>query len=390
MVPRAFVAALIPCIAVTAQSLTVPSSLAGVEGGSATNVPFGSNLACRYQCIYDASVLPWSGPRQISGINLRADNGNPLAPGSPINAKGYLTISVLMSTTATGAAGASSDFDSNRGADATWVLRQHRLWLPAQPALTAPGPRQANISFLFPSWWYGLTPARPGAPAPANLLIEFWIHDQPQGSYPIDSPGGCLAANTTFGRQDPLCGVPGQPLPTLGSAASMIAGRNFSWYVDHAPADAGFVILFALSGQGHLFGNTAYPLPYPMFDPLAPSRQSPALSTLIWPAPDCWINIESSTSVFGQCNASGHGVLTTMLPPGSQNVGLELFTQAFIISQSSNPLGVISTQGYSSTVCGPLDVTRIHAFYDGSATPPPPPPTSGSVLYGVAMIVEVL
>ena len=56
MVPRAFVAALIPCIAVTAQSLTVPSSLAGVEGGSATNVPFGSNLACRYQCIYDASV----------------------------------------------------------------------------------------------------------------------------------------------------------------------------------------------------------------------------------------------------------------------------------------------------------------------------------------------
>ena len=52
---------------------TVPAQLAGVEGGSATNVPFGSNQACRFQCIYDASVLPWSGPMLFTGISIRAE-----------------------------------------------------------------------------------------------------------------------------------------------------------------------------------------------------------------------------------------------------------------------------------------------------------------------------
>ncbi|MDO8349061.1 MAG: hypothetical protein Q7T30_02410, partial [Planctomycetota bacterium] len=105
-----------------AQNVTVPAVMNGVEGGGGTSIPFGSNLACRFQCVYDAQELPWTGPRMISGISLRADNGTPTTPGAAMPAKGYIDISVLMSTTHVSSATASGTFEDNYGEDWMWCL----------------------------------------------------------------------------------------------------------------------------------------------------------------------------------------------------------------------------------------------------------------------------
>ncbi|MCR9245014.1 MAG: hypothetical protein NXI31_08270 [bacterium] len=372
----------------TAQTALVPAAMAGVEGGSASNVPFGSSLACRYQVIYDAEELSWTGPRLIQGLRFRADSPGATSPMIP--AKGFLVVTIRMSTTAVSSASASSIFDDNYGEDVLTVLTALPVQLPMQPASGA-GPRPANVLFTFANpWWFGLTPARPNQPPPDNLLIEIQILSQPSGSYPLDNLGGCVAATTTFGNQGPACTVPALSAPpALDSDRSMTAGQSFSWRLMDAPANAPFVLAFNVTAQGGLFGNPLYPLPYPMFDPQNPSQPSAALATLQWPAPDCWLNIDPAVTLFGLCDASGNGVVPTQIPPGRGNVGFELFAQALILSQTSNPLQVITTRGRSSTVCGPLGVTRIFAFYDGSGTPAPPPPTAGAVQYGLGPVIEV-
>lgn len=367
------------------QNPTVPAALQGTEGNGSSSVPFGSSLACVYQCLYDAAELPWSGPRLISGIALRADNGTPLAAGTAIAAKGWLDVSVRISTTYRTAATASAVFAENRGEDSTLVLSMARIQLPAQPAQGI-GPRPANIDLMFQTpWFYGLTPARPNQPPPDSLLLEILVHSQPAGSYRLDNLGSCLAAAADFGNQGPACTVPGAAgQPALTTDPSMLAGSPFTWTVANAPANAPYVLFGALTSQGVLYGNPAYSLPYPLFDPSNPTQPSAAFAALRYAAPDCWFNLDPATTIFGVCDASGTGTLTVALPAGRTNVGLTLFGQALILAPTANALQMVTTKGRQSTICGPLGVARIHAFHS-SATPP----TSGAVAYGQAAIFEV-
>ncbi|MCA8949965.1 MAG: hypothetical protein KDE27_10715 [Planctomycetes bacterium] len=391
MLARPIVSFAVVCSGLLAQNQVVPGFMAGIEGGSATNVPFGSNLACRYQVVFDRDELPWTGPRPIRGFSIRADLGDPNGSGVP--AKGYLNVSVMMSTTHASASTASSTFDDNWGEDAQWLILNQPIQLPAQPAPPqgATAPRAANVTFQFPNqWWYGLTPARPNLPAPANLLIEIRILSQPSGAYPIDNLGGCVAPITRFGNQGPLCTVPAnQQAPTLHSDQSMTAGSSFSWWVNDCPPNVGFVLAFNASSQGSLFG--AYPVPYPMYDLQNPNLPSAALlaANVQRAAPDCWFNLVPAVTLFGVTNSNGVGTVVTQLPGGRSYVGFELFAQALIYSQTSNPLQVITTEGRSSKICGPLQVARIFNFYDGSGNPAPPPPTTGSVQYGLGPVIEV-
>jgi hypothetical protein len=379
--------AILPSLAsgLLAQNVTVPATLQGVEGSGSSGVPFTGNLACVYQCLYDAAELPWSGPRAISGIALRADNGTPLAAGSAIAAKGYLDISVRMSTTYRTAATASAVFAENRGEDSTLVLSMARIQLPAQPAQGI-GPRPANIDLLFAvPWFYGLTPARPSQPPPDSLLVEILIHSQPTGSYRLDNLGGCTAPAADFGNQGPLCTVPGAAgQPTLGTDTAMLAGQPFTWTIGNAPANAPYVLFGALTSQGVLYGNPAFGLPYPMFDPANPAQPSAAFAALRYSAPDCWFNLDPATTIFGLCDAAGQGTLTVAMPSGRANVGLTLFGQALLLAPTANALQMVTTKGRQSTICGPLGVARIHAFHSSTT-----PPTSGTVALGQAAIFEV-
>lgn len=367
-----------------AQNVTVPATMVGVEGGGGTSIPFGSNLACRYQCIYDAVELPWSGPRVITGISLRADNN-----GLAIPQKGFLDISVLMSTTSRDSASVSSVFAENHGSDATWVLRNQLVMLPAQPS-PAPSPRPANINFMFQvPWAFGLTPATGSQPAPANLLVEIHIHAQPNGAYRLDNLSGCIAPSATFGMVQSACQFSSAGPVLVTGDQTMLAGSSYQWRVERCPPSMPFLLAVNLTNTGFLFGNPAWPLPYPMFDPANPSQPSPALAALQWPAPGCWLNIDPVLALGGLADASGSAFVNGFLPAGRQFVGTTFHTQAIVLAPTVNPLRFISSGGNSNTICGPLGVARVHAFYNNTLVPPPPTPTTGQVQLGVGMVFEV-
>lgn len=369
----------------SAQALTLPALMAGVEGGGGTNIPFGSNLPCRYQILYDAEELPWTGPRILTGISLRPDQNT--SPGaSP--AKGFLDISVLVSTTARSSTTMSATFADNRGTDATWVLTNQIVQLPAQPA-AASGPRPANIHFPFAvPWAYGLTPVTTGQPA-RNLLLEIWIHSQPSGSYRIDNLSGCTAALATFGNQDAACAVPGGAPVTIAADPTMLAGSSYAWHIGGAPPGMPFLLGLSLAAGGGLLGNPAWPLPYPMYDPNDPTQPSPALAALGWPAPGCWLNIDPVVWLAGATNALGAGSAIGFVPAGRGYVGQTWYAQALVLAPTANPLRLITSLGHESTVCGPLSVARNYAFYDPAASPPQPVPVAGLVQYGVGPVLEV-
>lgn len=373
-----------------AQNVTVPSNMDGFEGGGGTGIPFGGSQACRYQCIYDGEELPWTGARVLTGIRIRPDFNN----GNAVPAKGFLEISVLMSTTARTAASSSSIFEENYGSDAIWVIEDLVIQLPAQPQLPATPivPRAANIDLTFEApWVYGLTPIISGFPEAKNLLIEIWIKSQPSGSYRIDNLSSCTAPWAEFGNVGPACSVPGNSPVALNSGPSMQAGSNYTWDIANGPDTVPFILWLSLENTGGLIGQSAWPLPYPMFDlndPLEPSFALD-LAGLDYGAPDCWFNINSDASLAGITDALGTGQVSLQLPAGREFVGVTIHSQALVLAPTANALFSITSKGRSTTVCGPLGVARIFQFYNGSGTPAPPPPTSGSRSLGVGLVLEV-
>ncbi|MGK0206024.1 MAG: hypothetical protein ACI89X_004438 [Planctomycetota bacterium] len=373
-----------------AQNVTVPSNMNGLEGGGGTGIPFGGSQACRYQCVYDGEELPWTGAHVMTGIRIRPDFNN----GNAVPAKGFLEISVLVSTTPRTSATSSSIFHENYGSDADWVIENRVIQLPAQPQLPATPivPRAANIDLLFDApWVFGLAPIIAGFPEPKNLLVEIWIHSQPSGSYRVDNMSSCTAPWVEFGNAGPACAIPGNSPVVLDSGQSMQAGSNYTWDIANAPATVPFSLRLSLSGGGSLLGNAAWPLPYPMFDPADPTMSSPAMMLigLDNPAPDCWININADVELSGVTDAAGIGHANLSLPAGREFVGVTIHSQAIVLAPTANPMFLITSKGRSSTICGPLGVTRIFQFYDGTATPPPPPPTSGTRSLGVGLVLEV-
>ncbi|MBK8101531.1 MAG: hypothetical protein IPK26_31000 [Planctomycetes bacterium] len=364
-----------------AQNITVPAAMNGVEGGTGSNIPFGTNQGVRFQCLYDREDLPWSGPRVLSGISFRADN--PIPGTTTYAAKQFLIVDLRMSTTDKTAATAVAEFEDNFGSDVTAVMGLVPVALPAQPAVA--GVRPANIDFVFTvPWVYGLTPARdPRNPPPGSLLFDLTIRSQPVGTYRLDNLAGCTAPQATFGNQGPACAALGAAPLDLRPAVSMEAGLAYSWQLLNVPANAPFYVFLNLTAQGSVFGQ---PLPLALFDPANPGLPNPVLSPVLrYPAPDCWVNLEPGAGLLGTADASGVGSVSVPLPAGRQFVGMTLFAQAFAYAQTANPLQVITSFGKQSTVCGPLGAVRIYQTFPTNGTVP----LVGTLQRGQGAIFEV-
>lgn len=348
------------------QNATVPALLNGLEGGSGTSIPFGTSQPVRVQYVYDQEDLPWQGPRAVARVSLRADNADPGVTSFP--QKAFVFVSLLLSTTSVRAADASSVYEDNYGADAMVVLDNVPMALPAQPAL--PGVRPANIDFVLPvPWFYGLTPARPGAPAPANLLVELRVHSQPTGAYRIDNVGSCQSPSTAFGNQGPACAPPGGLALSLQPGASMVAGGSFTWTIRNATPNGLCLLFLGTRTTGPLGGQPSLPLPVPLFDAANPLAGNPALVQLLpalqYGAPDCWINLEPADALFATADGAGTANVTIALAADRSFVGAAISAQAVAYTQTANPLQFMTSLGQQTTVCGPLGVARIYTL--GSA-----------------------
>lgn len=347
-------AVLAPGAAPVAQgNVTVPATLAGIEGGSSSSIPFGTNQPVRYQCIYDGEDLPWSGPRLIQAIALRADNGD---PGTTTFAgKQYVVMTMTMSTTAVRAENATTRFRDNWGQDATLVIGNGRIVLPMQPPVA--GVRPANIVLPFDApWIFGTTPVRVGPP-PGNLLLELQIALQPAGAYRLDNVGNCDSQPTAFGNRGPACLTSRGVALALTGDSTMQAGSSHTWTVTGMPSSAVFSVVLAATDQGTMFGQ---PLPLALFDPQNPLGPVPG-TPFAYGAPDCWINVPMGFSLLGTADAAGTGRVIANLPPGRRFVGTQFYTQATVFDLSANPLLFVTSAGLRSTVCGPLGVARIYS-----------------------------
>ena len=118
---------------VAAQFPTVPASMAGIEGGSGSSIPFGLGQAVRYMCIYDAEELPWTGPCMINAIALRADNSIDNTTTFP--QVQFVDLSLTVSTSSKRAETASATFEDNHGVDKVMAIGQAHIALPAQPTM---------------------------------------------------------------------------------------------------------------------------------------------------------------------------------------------------------------------------------------------------------------
>lgn len=364
------------------QNDTVPALLNGVEGGSGTAIPFGTNQPVRVQYVYDKEELPWTGPRIITRVSLRADNTDPGI--TTFAQKGFVFVTVLLSTTYTRAQDSSSTFEANYGSDAMVVLDNAALVLPAQPAVA--GARPANIDFVLTQpFAYGLTPSRPDRPQPENLLVELRIHSQPTGTYRIDNVGSCSSPSTAFGSIGPGCApAGGQPL-LLEPGPALVAGSSFTWTVRNALPNGAAFLMVGLSPTGNLFDVPTLPLPLPLFDAANPLNMNPALAAVVpglrYGAPDCYLNVQPFSSFFALADASGVAAITMGITAERALVGVTLYAQAAAVTQTANPLQLLTSEGRSTTVCGPLGVARIYVF--GSTTA-----TSGQRSLGQGAVLE--
>jgi len=367
-------------------SVTVPGTLAGVEGGSGTGVPFGVGQPVRYQCLYDAEELPWTGPRLVSTVSIRADNTDPGT--TSFAAKGFVVMTMALSTSSVEAESVTTSFDDNHGRDKVLPFVSVPHMLPAQPPQA--GVRVANIDLILPvPWIYGMTPVRTNAqPVPDSFVLELQIESQPSGAYRIDNIGNCSAAATAFGTIGPQCAhlppaTPANPAPTRLPVLSVVpglslqAGSPYTWTIHNAPPNAAVFLSVNLTSTGLFFGQ---PLPMPLFDPANPTLPNPP--ALLYSAPDCWVHVAPAATLFGVSDASGDLSATVPIAPGRIFVGESFFVQALYYSQTAKPRQVNSSVGQQSTVCGPLGIARLYRF--GNATAP-----TGQLSRGQGAVLEL-
>ncbi len=361
IIRRLAIGAAVFCGSLTAQVI-VPRTMATREGGSSTAIPFGLSQPARVLCLYDAEELPWTGPTLISGIDLRADNDVPST--TSFAQKQYIAMHVRLSTAARRSDVASATFDDNHGIDATFVLTNSRLSLPAQPP-SATAPRPCNVSIPITPFFFDLSPIRGPRPPPPGLAIEFRVVLQPVGDYRLDSPLQCASTISSFGSLGPLCRT-GRGLPlTITPNSSVKAGDRVTYTVDNMLRDTIFVVsIGSLAGVGQFGG---FPLPISM----APLQ-----------APDCYVNTDWLLLTPGLGDQNGRGQVSYTIPPGRQLVGRSIHAQALCRDLIANPFLHVTSLGVSASICGPLGMARISALGDEQAV-------TGAVSYGAGYVIQL-
>ena len=338
-----------------AQAEVIPRSLANVEGSSSSSIPFGLPVPSRLMCLFDRRTLSFGPCRQFTGIRLRPDHD----PSSAVVAKAFVDISVRLSTTAAGVETASDEFDRNHGTDVAFVIQNRRFALPGSP-MTASGPHPFVADFPFDRpWTFGLSPVFSGE-RPANLCIDIQTLRQSVGDWRLDIPVDCTSASTLFGSAGPFC------LTTAGTGVSITASSNVT---------AGGDIVYTVSGM---------PASIPFAVNLSLLRQDPpiSLSGASLPSPDCFINVLPFVTRAGLSGASGTGAVRFPVARNLDLVGQSLFSQAVVADGQANPLGIVTSLGIETGVCGPLAVARIFEIGDAGAV-------MGQVSFGTSFVAEL-
>ena len=305
-----------------AQGLVLPGSHGGVEGTTATSVPFGRSTPTRVQCVYDSSLFPAAG--QISSIAWRLDGG--------VSAAAKLVdCEIRMSTGLQTLVHTSALFSANRGVDEAVVLPRQIVQLASQSIGTTPTP------FLPP---IPLTTAFAYDPAQGPLVVEIVVFGQPPGSYSLDATFVCSSPEIAVGPA--ACTPPfGQPLRCASATTQLLWGRP--WLAQVLDAAPGSLVTMVLG-----------------------TRDSGAWNGFVLPqdlaslgAPGCYLSIDMGAAFFGTALGDGSATFTFAIPNQPSALGAWLYYQAGAVTPGANALGLITSQAKRVQVCGFEPVARV-------------------------------
>ena len=306
-------------------TLVLPPALAGREGSSFTNFPFGRGTPFRLQEIYWRPCFPGK-PREIvlTRIAFRAEGGSKNQP------KPFVSLSLFLSSTPRPFGAPSKVFQENRGKDWTLVYTGI-VHLPSTP-----GKRPNPFDIAFP-----LEVPFTYATEREGLLLEIEVAKQPKGDYPLDSPYRCTSRRSPFGNNSSCRTAAGKPL-LLSANSSIKLGGNLVLTLSQAPPHATALAFLGVRDQGKFFQGTL------------PLDLSP------YGAPYCSLLVAPLLAKAGQTNKAGTASFNFPLPmEGFEIVGKDLLAQALVGDQVANQLGLVFSSGLKARVCGPQPVGRI-------------------------------
>lgn len=345
----------------TGKTEVLPASMATTEGLGGTPYPFGIGKACRFQTLYES--VNERGPTQIvTELRMRGDWVNPTYSQK---AKGYANMGISMSHSDRGFATVSSTFSWNRGLDETGVFTIKKVLFPAQ-ASSKTGPRPFNIKFKLD---------RPfiHRPAAGNLLVEYYILEQPAGDYRLDSGLHCLSPSASFGKRDSSCywtrktstGTE-QAYLRLKSNVSIKLGSHIDWTLEDAPPNTPALFMIGNDPKYARWGALPVPIPLNAFG-----------------APGCYLNTDILLVTTALSNSSGTAVASIKIPDNYAFLHQYLHSQALAPQYAANRMGLVFSLGHKAEICGPVTDTRIMAIGDLKAE-------TGSILYGDAPVLQLV
>lgn len=302
--------------------LPLPASHAGMEGTSATNVPFGRSTPTRVQYAYDAMLF--AGAHNITALQFRLDGG--VTAASKV-----VDCEILMSTLAVPLVNVNAAFAVNRGADQTVVLPRQLLTLPAAAATGSPSAFLAAIPLTTPFVH---------DPANGGLLIEIVVHGQPPGAYSIDLTYVCDSPESGVGPAScPQSG--GLPLRVESATTQVIWGRPWVARTLDAPAGAPIILISGSQESGPWNGAN---LP----------QDLGAIG-----APGCFLSLDIASSWFGVTATDGTATFPFVLANSPATIGDWIKYQALVFDPTANPLGLVTSQARKVQVCGWEPVARV-------------------------------
>lgn len=334
----------------TAQAVTLPPSHAAMAGTGSTNVPFGRATATRAQFVYDSSLFGGAGAAALTfqTIDLRIDEGQ-TAVGKAVELE-LRASSLPRSVTAV-----QSQFAANRGVDETVVMARQIVQLAAAGgSATAPNPFDVSLTLDQP---FTFDPSNSGA-----LVLEFIVSGQAPGAFPLDTTFVCDSPTRNFGP--PACGPAGRAVLGADSVTTQVTwGGSVTLRI--FDADPSTLAIFALGFQesGPWSGLT---LP---------------VDLAVIGAPGCALTIAPVFSIAIAADVFGDAFFTFFLPSQLEIVGQEIKYQGIAVAPSANPLGVVTSRGFATEVCGWEATARV--FSGGTSA------TSGLREIGVAPVVRL-
>lgn len=326
---------------VLAQNTVVaPADYTTIEAESwSSDLPFSGGIT-RYQVVYHRDYLLLPNAAMITATGVRPD-GLRSSTGQRIQLEIWFGHTTKFGVTGTNRL--TSTFDTNYDGSLTRVFDLKTVTLPnLTPPATPPSTTPVMVTLDRP-FTYDAT---------RNLVVEYRVFANDNANnrftYAIDTGFG-MATNTRFGQSCPTStGRLPTHLTTGPKLHELAVSRGWRLFVSNGAASSPAAVFMGIDNSNS-FG---LPLPFDL---------------AVIGAPACFLNVELRLSMPVALDSSGALSTGITAPPDPRLYRSTIYTQVAMVDVFANNLGVITTNGASSTVGADYQLTSFAFLAVGNA-----------------------